>query len=174
MEAKEILIDPLITAVASLTQQIVKAYESAQYNKESCATLIERVQTAEVAVQALNRQIKEFVQDVTHLSGYRKFISSVHVKERFQQLITDFDCVVGDLQLAMVIANEEERQSDIAILQEDIDELTKFLEKIEGGVTTIDKKISNALEHILTLKGKSTEKGFNPIVNRIVKRTCWW
>ncbi|CAG8592791.1 15049_t:CDS:1, partial [Rhizophagus irregularis] len=185
---------PLITAVAALTQQIVKAYESAQYNtKKSCAALIERVQSAEVAVQALNkrkqenerkfrnqsyyfnferfvailREIKGFIQDVTHLTGYRKFISSVHIKERFQQLITDFDSVVADLQLAMVIANEEERQSDIAMLQEDIDEMTKFLEKIEGGVTTIDKKISNVLEHILTLKGKSSEKDFNPIINRI-------
>ncbi|PKK77531.1 kinase-like protein [Rhizophagus irregularis] len=116
---------PLITAVASLTQQIVKAYESAQYNKKSCAALIERVQSAEAAVQVLNRhkqenekkfrnqsyyynferfvailrEIKGFIQDVTHLSGYRKFISSVHIKERFQQLITDFDSVVADLQL---------------------------------------------------------------------------
>ncbi|EXX70174.1 polo kinase CDC5 [Rhizophagus irregularis DAOM 197198w] len=67
----------------------------------------------------------------------------------------------------MVIANEDERRSDIAMLQEDIDEMTKFLEKIEGGVTTIDKKISNVLEHILTLKGKSSERDFNPIINRI-------
>ncbi|UZO27471.1 uncharacterized protein OCT59_019664 [Rhizophagus irregularis] len=149
---------PLITAVAALTQQIVKAYESAQYNtKKSCAALIERVQSAEVAVQALNkrkqenerkfrnqsyyfnferfvailREIKGFIQDVTHLTGYRKFISSVHIKERFQQLITDFDSVVADLQLAMVIANEDERRSDIAMLQEDIDEMNKFLKKLK-------------------------------------------
>ncbi|GBC04009.1 hypothetical protein RclHR1_05460012, partial [Rhizophagus clarus] len=184
---------PLITAVASLTQQIEKAYESAQYNKKSCAALIQRVQAAEVAVKALNRRkqenekkfrnqsyyysferfvailkdIKGFVQDVTHLSGYRKFISSIHIQDRFRQLITDFDSVVGDLQLAMVIANEEERKMDIEILQEDISEMTKFLEKIEGGVTTIDKKISNILELILTLKGKSSKKDFNPTINRI-------
>ncbi|GBC04546.1 hypothetical protein RclHR1_05730002 [Rhizophagus clarus] len=184
---------PLITAVASLTQQIVKAYESAQYNKKSCAALVVRVQAAEVAVQALNRhkeenekqfcnqlyyysferlvvilrEIKEFVQDVTHLSGYKKFISSDHIKERFQQLIIDFDSVVSDLQLAMVIANEEKRKMDIDILQEDINEMTKFLEKIEGGVTTIDKRISNVLKYILTLKDKSSESGFNPTINRI-------
>ncbi|POG68501.1 hypothetical protein GLOIN_2v1635892 [Rhizophagus irregularis DAOM 181602=DAOM 197198] len=139
---------PLITAVAALTQQIVKAYESAQYNtKKSCAALIERVQSAEVAVQAkfrnqsyyfnferfvaILREIKGFIQDVTHLTGYRKFISSVHIKERFQQLITDFDSVVADLQLAMVIANEDERRSDIAMLQEDIDEMNKFLKKLK-------------------------------------------
>jgi serine/threonine protein kinase len=183
----------LIAAVTSLTQQTVKAYKSAQYNKKSCAALIQRVEAAEAAVQALNRikqkyekkfrkqsyyisfeklvailrEIRTFVQDVTHLSGYRKFISSDHVKERFQQLIIDFDNVVGDLQLSMVIANDEERRVDMNILQEDIFEMTAFLEKVEGGVTTIDKKISNVFEHILTLKNKSSERGFKPIINQI-------
>ena len=183
----------LISAVAALTAQIVKAYESAQYNKKSCATLIQRVQAAEVAVQALNRrkqenvkkfrkqsyyisfekfiailrEIEGFIQDVTHLSGYRKFISSNAIKERFQQLIQEFDSIVGDLQLAMVIANKEERRKDVDILLEDIDEMTKFLEKIEGGVTTTDKKISNIFEHILTLKSRSTERDFNPVINII-------
>ncbi|CAG8681208.1 10971_t:CDS:2 [Funneliformis caledonium] len=163
---------PLIAAVTTLTAQIVKAYENAQYNKKSCAALIQRVQAAEVAVQALNRRkqeneknfrnqnyyfhferfvatlrdIKGYIQDVTILSGYRKFISSGAIKERFQQL---------------------ERKKDVNILQEDIEEMTKFLQKIEGGVTTIDKKISNVLEHILTLKGKSFEKDFNPTIKHI-------
>ncbi|CAG8622703.1 5613_t:CDS:2 [Rhizophagus irregularis] len=180
-------------AVASLTQQTVKAYKSAQYNKKTCAALIERVQAAEIAVQALNRrkqeneskfrkqsyyisfekfvailrEIRTFVQDVTHLSGYRKFNSSDHIKIMFQQLIIDFDNIVGDLQLSMVNANDEERRIDIEILQEDMFEMTTFLEKIEGGVTTFDKKISNVFEHILTLKNKSSERGFNPIINKI-------
>ncbi|CAB4412844.1 unnamed protein product [Rhizophagus irregularis] len=184
---------PLIAAVASLTQQTVKAYKSAQYNKKTCAALIERVQAAEIAVQALNRrkqeneskfrkqsyyisfekfvailrEIRTFVQDVTHLSGYRKFNSSDHIKVMFQQLIIDFDNIVGDLQLSMVNANDEERRIDIEILQEDMFEMTAFLEKIEGGVTTFDKKISNVFEHILTLKNKSSERGFNPIINKI-------
>ncbi|CAB5361443.1 unnamed protein product [Rhizophagus irregularis] len=184
---------PLIAAVASLTQQTVKAYKSAQYNKKTCAALIERVQAAEIAVQALNRrkqeneskfrkqsyyisfekfvailrEIRTFVQDVTHLSGYRKFNSSDHIKIMFQQLIIDFDNIVGDLQLSMVNANDEERRIDIEILQEDMFEMTTFLEKIEGGVTTFDKKISNVFEHILTLKNKSSERGFNPIINKI-------
>jgi serine/threonine protein kinase len=110
------------------------------------------------------REIKEFIQDVTYLSGYRKFISSNVVKERFQQLIEEFDHIVNKLQLTMAIANEEERKEDVKILQKDIDEMTKFLEKIGGGVTTTDKKISNVFEHILTLKGQSSEK---PIINTI-------
>ncbi|POG68498.1 kinase-like domain-containing protein [Rhizophagus irregularis DAOM 181602=DAOM 197198] len=45
--------------------------------------------------------------------------------------------------------------------------MTRFLEKINGGVTTSDKKISNIFEYIITLKGKSPEKVFNPIINII-------
>ncbi|PKY42315.1 kinase-like protein [Rhizophagus irregularis] len=181
---------PLITETTLLIKQTVESYESAQYNKKSCAVLIQRVQAAEVALNHCNqgnkknfckqsyyhsferfvavlREIKGFIQDVTHLSGYRKFISNDNIKVRFQQLITDFDSIVGDLQLIMIIANKEKRRKDIDILQKDINEMTKFLEKINGGVTTSDKKISNIFEYIITLKGKSPEKGFNPIINRI-------
>jgi len=55
----------------------------------------------------------------------------------------------------------------IEILQKDIDEMSKFLDKVEGGVTTTDKKISNIFEHILTLKSKSSEKDFNPAIDTI-------
>ncbi|PKY14339.1 kinase-like protein [Rhizophagus irregularis] len=181
---------PLITETTLLIKQTVEAYESAQYNKKSCAVLIQRVQAAEVALNHCNqgnkknfckqsyyhsferfvavlKEIKGFIQDVTHLSGYRKFISNDNIKVRFQQLITDFDSIVGDLRLIMIIANKEKRRKDIDILQKDINEMTKFLEKINGGVTTSDKKISNIFEYIITLKGKSPEKGFNPIINRI-------
>jgi hypothetical protein len=97
---------PLITAVATLTQQIVEAYKNAQYNKKSCAILIQRVQAAEVTIQALDRykleneknfckqtyyypferfivilrEIKEFVQDVTHLSGYKNLFQAITLK----------------------------------------------------------------------------------------------
>ncbi|CAB4412846.1 unnamed protein product [Rhizophagus irregularis] len=181
---------PLITAATSLIKQTVEAYEYAQYNKKSCAVLVQRVQAAEVALNHCNqgseknfckqsyyhsferfvtvlREIKGFIQDLTHLSGYRKFISNDNIKVRFQQLITDFDSIVSDLQLIMFIANEEKRKKDIDILQKDINEMTRFLEKINGGVTTSDKKISNIFEYIITLKGKSSEKDFNPIINRI-------
>ncbi|CAB4392303.1 unnamed protein product [Rhizophagus irregularis] len=181
---------PLITAATSLIKQTVEAYEYAQYNKKSCAVLIQRVQAAEVALNHCNqgseknfckqsyyhsferfvavlREIKGFIQDLTHLSGYRKFISNDNIKVRFQQLITDFDSIVSDLQLIMFISNEEKRRKDIDILQKDINEMTRFLEKINGGVTTSDKKINNIFEYIITLKGKSSEKDFNPIINRI-------
>ncbi|PKC62104.1 kinase-like protein, partial [Rhizophagus irregularis] len=181
---------PLIIAATSLIKQTVEAFEYAQYNKRSCAVLVERVQAAEVALNhckqgneknfckkayyssferfvAILEEIKGFIQDVAHLSGYRKFISNDIIKVRFQQLITDFDSIVSDLQLIMFIANEEKRKKDIDTLQKDINEMTRFLEKINGGVTTSDKKINNIFEYIITLKGKSSEKGFNPIINRI-------
>ncbi|EXX69500.1 uncharacterized protein OCT59_019660 [Rhizophagus irregularis] len=181
---------PLIIAATSLIKQTIEAFEYAQYNKKSCAVLVERVQAAEAALNhckqgnekifckkayyssferfaAILEEIKGFIQDVAHLSGYRKFISNDNIKVRFQQLITDFDSIVSDLQLIMFIANEEKRKKDIDTLQKDINEMSRFLDKINGGVTTSDKKINNIFEYIITLKGKSSEKGFNPIINRI-------
>ncbi|POG68497.1 kinase-like domain-containing protein, partial [Rhizophagus irregularis DAOM 181602=DAOM 197198] len=41
---------PLITAATSVIKQTVEVYEYAQYNKKSCAVLVQRVQAAEVAL----------------------------------------------------------------------------------------------------------------------------
>ncbi|CAG8547433.1 815_t:CDS:2 [Acaulospora morrowiae] len=154
---------PLFAEVSTITKEIIKAYDDAQYNKKSCSTLIDRVQAADIAVQALNRrkdeneekfknerfyisferfvailkQVRTFVQDVTRLSGYQKFISSASIKERFAQITGEFDSCVSDLKLAMIISNEEQRQRDFQILEEDLAEMAKFIESIDGGVTTM-------------------------------------
>ena len=81
----------MISEVAGLTQQIVKAYESAQYNKKSCAALIQRVQAAEVAVQALNRRKQENEKQFRsriYYNSFEKFIDILKEITRFVQDIT--------------------------------------------------------------------------------------
>ncbi|CAG8485287.1 12379_t:CDS:2 [Acaulospora morrowiae] len=178
---------PLFGEALTVVKEILKAYDDAQYNRRCCKTLINRVQAAEAAVKILKRskeeneenfrrkeyydsfqrflsvlrRTKTFVQDVTHLSGYRKFVSSASIKEKFANLVSDFDYCVSDLQLAMIIANEDQRKKDLQILEEDLSEMAKFLDGINGGVTTmvnIGKKnsisINILLETIETLKEK--------------------
>nr|CAG8563018.1 4841_t:CDS:2 [Entrophospora candida] len=184
---------PLISSVLTLTAKIVKAYDNAQYNKKSCAALIQRVQSAEVAVKVLDRRkqenkenfhqqtyyinferfitilgdIEAFMTDFTRLSQYKKFISNNVIKERFIGLINDFDRVVHDLGFTMIIASDEDRKKEIEILNKDISEMSKFLQTIEAGVTTIDKKISHVLEHVLILQDKKKDKDFSPPIKKI-------
>nr|CAG8546835.1 5624_t:CDS:2 [Entrophospora candida] len=184
---------PLISSVLTLTAKIVKAYDNAQYNKKSCAALIQRVQSAEVAVKVLDRRkqenqknfhqqtyyinferfitilgdIEAFMTDFTRLSQYKKFISNHVIKERFIGLINDFDRVVHDLGFTMIIASDEDRKKEIEILNKDISEMSKFLQTIEAGVTTIDKKISHVLEHVLILQDKKKDKDFSPPIKKI-------
>ncbi|CAH1763401.1 13644_t:CDS:2 [Entrophospora sp. SA101] len=184
---------PLISSVLTLTAKIVKAYDNAQYNKKSCAALIQRVQSAEVAVKVLDRRkqenqenfhqqtyyinferfitilgdIEAFMTDFTRLSQYKKFISNNVIKERFIGLINDFDRVVHDLGFTMIIASDEDRKKEIEVLNNDIAEMSKFLQTIEAGVTTIDKKISHVLEHVLILQDKKKDKDFSPPIKKI-------
>ncbi|RHZ81246.1 hypothetical protein Glove_122g109 [Diversispora epigaea] len=175
---------PLFAEVSSLVKEIMRAYETAQLNKRTCTALIDRIQSAEAAVIILKRhkkeneeqfrkkeyydsfqrfitilqRIKSYIQKVTQLTGIRQFISSDSIKENFTFLINDFDSCVANLNLSICIANEEQRRKDVEILEEDLKEMTKFMESIGGGVTSLlvmgeehSKKINHVLEYIQVL-----------------------
>ncbi|CAJ0852250.1 18181_t:CDS:2 [Entrophospora sp. SA101] len=67
----------------------------------------------------------------------------------------------------MIIASDEDRKKEIEVLNNDIAEMSKFLQTIEAGVTTIDKKISHVLEHVLILQDKKKDKDFSPPIKKI-------
>ncbi|CAG8649536.1 970_t:CDS:2 [Ambispora leptoticha] len=171
---------PLLGAITIVIDEIIKVYEAAQYNKKICNALMDRVEAAQIAVKALQRRqkenekkfrnqayyesfnrflqvlekIKKFIKDVSQLKGFRKFSQANSVKDRFNDLITEFDQVVSDLNLAMVIASDEQRRIDQVALEEDLAEMKLYLANIEGGLTNQDKKISIALEEISLVKAK--------------------
>nr|CAG8454642.1 3206_t:CDS:2 [Entrophospora candida] len=154
---------PMIGLVAELTAKIIEAYNNAQINKRSCTALVNRVQAAEVAVQALVRNkydneekfkdinyyhcfqrfvnllkdIKKFIVDVTQMSGLKKFFQSGSIKSKFERYIKDFDSTVNDLNLAVVIASEEQRQKDFKVISDSFETIMKFLENVAGNVAVV-------------------------------------
>ncbi|CAG8574921.1 8807_t:CDS:2 [Ambispora gerdemannii] len=171
---------PLLAAVTLVIDEIVKTYEAAQYNKKICNALMDRVEAAQLAVKALQRRqkenekkfrnqayyesfnrflqvlkkIKKFIQDVSQLQGYRKFTQANSVKDKFNGLITEFEQVGRDLNLAITIATEEQRRIDREALEEDIAGMKVFLANIEGGITNQNKQINMFLEEFSLLKAK--------------------
>ncbi|CAJ0841752.1 2149_t:CDS:2 [Entrophospora sp. SA101] len=72
--------------------------------------------------------IKNFVRDVSKLSGLRKFTDSGSVKKRFNELIKEYDQNIIDLHFTKCVADEEQL--------------------IEAGVTDNKKNINIVLEQI--------------------------
>jgi len=70
-------------------------------------------------------EIKTFVKEVSSLHGYKKYLKSSLVKEKFDQLTNDYDNIMKDLHFTMVVSNEEQRLYDNECLMEDIAEMSK-------------------------------------------------
>ncbi|CAB4483709.1 unnamed protein product [Rhizophagus irregularis] len=152
---------PLAALVATLTKEIVEAYENVQYNKKTCSALVNRVEAAETSIKALMRQkeenlknfrdqnyyktfirftnclkqIKKLFDDISQLPKFKKFVSSASIRERFEKSIKEFNSCSNDLNLAISIATQDQLNKDLIILHDDMIEMNKFLHKIEGGIT---------------------------------------
>jgi serine/threonine protein kinase len=170
----------LFSEALSIVDEIVEIYDDAQYNRKSCLTLIDRVENAKTAVKALSRRkeeneekfrnedyylsftkfidtlkrIKFFIKEVSSLSKFRNFIQAKEIKEKFKILIEDFDFDVSILKLTMIVSNEEQRKKDVEVLEDDLAEMTKYLENIKGGVTDAVTGINTVLEEVEILNKK--------------------
>ncbi|CAG8601546.1 10311_t:CDS:2 [Diversispora eburnea] len=170
---------PLIASVTFVIEEIIKIYETVQYNKKICNSLMDRVDAAGTAIRTLKRRqtenknlrnqeyynsfirfveimkrIKNFIGDVSNLNRYQKFVHSGSVKDRFDSLAKGFDEVMTELHFTMAVANEEQRRIDQIALESDNAEMTKFLERIEGGIIDQNQKINTVLQEVSLMKEK--------------------
>ena len=142
---------PLIAVVTTVIGEIIRVYEDAEYNKKICNALMDRVQIADGAIKTLNRRkqeneknflseeyyksfvkfaetmkkIRDFIKDISQLQGYKKFIHSSSIKEKFHTLINEFETVMRDLNFTMTVDNEVQRRIDQQALSDDIAEMGK-------------------------------------------------
>jgi hypothetical protein len=142
---------PLVAAIGILTKEIVEAYENVQYNKKTCAALVNRVEAAESAIKRLMRQkdenlqnfrrqdyydsfsrfanclkqIKKLFDDISQLPKIKKFFSSETIRENFERVIKEFNECSLDLNLAISIATNDQMEKDLTILHEDMIEMMK-------------------------------------------------
>ncbi|RIA84487.1 kinase-like domain-containing protein [Glomus cerebriforme] len=165
---------PFVTLITGLTKEIAEAYENVQYNKKTCGTLVNRVEAAEAAIKGLMRQkeeniekfcsqdyydsflkfvnclkhIKEFFYDISQLSKFKKFYTSGNIKETFERIIKEFDGCSIDLNLAISLATNDQLNKDLIILHSDIIEMMKFLDNVEGGITSIDNQTKVVITNV--------------------------
>src|SRR6266542_2470940 len=125
---------PCISVIFVITKEITEAYENAQYNKKTCGVLVTRIEIAEVAIKGLLREkeenidkfrsqdyvkffenfviclknVRDFCNDITQLSKFKKFYTSGSIKEKFQEIINEFDNCSRDLNLSITMTTNEQ------------------------------------------------------------------
>ncbi|CAG8524842.1 6263_t:CDS:2 [Cetraspora pellucida] len=163
---------PLISSVFIIVSEAVKIYENAKHNKNICASLLMRVNIARTNVEILQLQpricdhkafyqfvevlkkMKDFMNDVSNLSGWKKYALANSVHETFTQLISEFDKSMDDLHFTITISNEQQRKLDQENLNCDIEEMKQFLEIIAGGVTDTKSHINTVINEVQIINKK--------------------
>ncbi|CAJ0885847.1 16794_t:CDS:10 [Entrophospora sp. SA101] len=188
---------PLIGIVTVLVGEIIKVYENAQYNKKICNAFLDRVEAAQSSVKYLQRrkeenlktfqdetyyknflrftevlrQVKAFLEQVTQLHGYKRFLNAGSVKDKFESLAKDFDSVMSDLHFTLTVSAQRQSEIDQKSLKEDLDEMNKFLDAIHGNIVDNNKQLNTVLQEVLIIKGqidsmdnnKNAQPNDNPI-----------
>jgi hypothetical protein len=117
---KEVNFFPLVREVTHMYKEIVEVYQTAQYNKKTCWSMMKRVEIVEIASRNLrdNRKgnqkyfsednyinlrrlinvvvkIRKFVKEISHLKGYQNYIQSKrNIEENFEDLNEEFNSIV--------------------------------------------------------------------------------
>ncbi|CAJ0833176.1 12730_t:CDS:2 [Entrophospora sp. SA101] len=171
----------LIATAGKVIQHIESIYENAQYNKRICNLFLDRVDVVPAYIKKLGRkqeenehlfrnenyykhfvrftnvlcEIETFLKDITRLSGYSKYRN---FKEMFEKLTRDIDNVMRNLNFKTTVAPEEQKLIDQRDLEEDYEEMEKFLESIQGGIVDDNKRMNTSLQEVLIIKNQVESK----------------
>jgi hypothetical protein len=185
----------LINAINDFSKNFKRSYENAQYNKEICKILVDRVIAAEFEINELIlkkekfssnqtyyklknfisclKKIKNFINDISQISQspkFKKFFSSdSSIKEKFQEIINEFDKCIIDLKLAMTITTNEQMNNYLSIISKDQKTMMRdvniiasksylsgdsFKEKLEVK-RIIPSELKDTLQYVAPRKGNS-------------------
>ncbi|CAG8605157.1 4140_t:CDS:2 [Acaulospora colombiana] len=164
---------PFFEIITSVSKSVLSSYEGSQYNRRTCGVLLTRVETAECAVKSLVRQkeerisdfrsqdfynsfvrfarvmekIQKFVENISQLSKFRRFISNQAIKDNLKAILKDFDACANDLHLSISINIKDQTRKDLEILHSDLEQMAQFLENIDLHVTDLMRKVDSNQEY---------------------------
>ncbi|CAG8711266.1 20197_t:CDS:2 [Gigaspora margarita] len=142
---------PMIAIILDLVKEIIEIYEKAQFNKKICNSLLDRAESAKIAMNTLQRrkqkneekfrsqsyynnfikfknvleEIKNFAGEVTQIRGISKCLNSNNIKNKFLELTRDYVQCMEDLHFTSIIAQAEQKRYDQESLKSDLDEMSE-------------------------------------------------
>ncbi|CAB5361312.1 unnamed protein product [Rhizophagus irregularis] len=178
---------PLIGLASTTIVEIVKIYQTSQYNKRICNSLLDRARLSEIAIDQLIRRRKEneknfksqiwynafdrfvfildkmktFAEKVSQLQGFKVYFKAKKVSEKFNTLMNEYDNAMKDLNFTIAIVNEQQKQIDNESLNADIGEMKEFLEKIENNNEENSVKMSLIYEEVQNIKSMISKSEIN-------------
>ncbi|CAG8620294.1 3068_t:CDS:2, partial [Diversispora eburnea] len=173
---------PLFSTVTIIISEINNVYANAKYNKKICNSLMDRVNIAELSIRNLERRkkeneknfrdegyylafhrfievmknIKQFIGNVSTLSGFKKYFHANSIKEKFESLTSEFEFAMNNLHFTTTLRNDDQRRIDQESLSSDLKEMEEFLSTIGENVIDSNQQVNTVLTEIRIIKNQLT------------------
>ncbi|CAG8553048.1 7086_t:CDS:2, partial [Dentiscutata heterogama] len=150
---------PLMTSVKYTVSEMSKIHENAECNKEICSIMMKLVRKAEIEMnlmiidmndnmkniiqnnyyasfksfKIILSNIREYIKNVSTLRGYKKYLSAKEVRNKFNNLINEYNNCIERLQFtqfALKTVDEINGNSDVEKVDKDINEVEDTLQNI--------------------------------------------
>ncbi|GBB91007.1 hypothetical protein RclHR1_01810010 [Rhizophagus clarus] len=148
---------PLIVTATAVINKIIEICEEAEYNRNICNTLLDRVKLASNAIDTLQRkkqkyenklreqvyyeafnrfinvlrEIEAFTEEISKIRGLVKYTKPSSMKDKFVSITERYDKAMIDLHFTVAVVNEEQRRIENESLENDIHELERYLKSID-------------------------------------------
>nr|CAG8565493.1 8538_t:CDS:2 [Entrophospora candida] len=184
--------DSLINAVMELIRKNYGSFEDAQYNKNFCNCLLDRIEFIEQPMKnlrahknlmilllidqnyydtllcliAILKESQRLINEISFLWNLRKFRATNDIKIHFERVTEEFDKVLSKLNLEKPFDYEAQKKKDLKAIEYDISTMNKFLESVEGSSITLpnsNMEINPIFETVTLIKARLTEVNPNEI-----------
>jgi hypothetical protein len=180
---------PFIKHFLDLGKEIISLYEKAEHNKELCSFLLQRSNCAMATVRDLYirktenekfflkkenlslfkefikciKRIKNFIEEISHLGKYRKFLHANNIEETFSKLITEFDGYMNSLNFSFTIQAIDE----FKIIKNETREIKELLLNVYG-VSDDNQSQQNFLKEMDSLAERNKEFQKQSKLNKVL------
>ncbi|CAG8527622.1 4428_t:CDS:2 [Ambispora gerdemannii] len=167
---------PLIRELKQKVEKITRRCQLAEHYRRICSALLDRALIADDAIRDFESrqhedefwksrfnflcikrlaeavdQIEDFIRNVSQLRRYRRFIKKNNVQFTFQHLAAEIDATLRDLNIISSDADQFQHGQDIKVVEDDSNDMSRFLQEIRGGITDPFGQVSREIEDIYTL-----------------------
>ncbi|KAG9287075.1 hypothetical protein G9A89_023040 [Geosiphon pyriformis] len=165
---------PLMRDIKQKVEKITRRCQVAEHHRRVCSALLDRALIADDAVKFFETKqqeeedfwrskhnflcvqrlgeiidhIEEFIRNVSQLRRYRRFVKRNNVQCTFEQLASAIDTVLSELNVITPNADQFQMGQDLKVVEEDVNEMMKFLQEIRGGITDASGQVSREIEEI--------------------------
>ncbi|RIA99443.1 kinase-like domain-containing protein [Glomus cerebriforme] len=168
---------PELEIAIKIANTIIDIYEQAKYNREICRIMTDRVELAMASIKLLKRNkvengekfqekgyhksfirfnnilrdIQKFIEEVSGIKGFKKYLVAKYVKDEFEKIREEFDHSYKALQLAISIDQIVDFEKENRIIKKSLDELNVCYQDVHKDIKDIKENHDLVMRQISAL-----------------------